>query len=192
MLSSCDGQRAVGFILNRHGEIIVAIGGGIHLVYSSNRWSVFPESGVLNTLRRFYKRVLINHANYDRIFGDGAYDNWMGVVPTYLLMLCLTLRQRRRGELIAVWVTDDPKLTDLISDRRSDDPVEHFYHTCLAGKVVTSLPVSLVCNALSIDGATFIGLLGTLDSFGRIVHVGELESKSEGARTRAAEYLSKY
>jgi hypothetical protein len=48
----------------------------------------------------------------------------------------------------------------------------------------------MICNAAGLDGATFFTWDGKLKRFGAIINTERVRSASEGARTRAAEFIS--
>lgn len=50
--------------------------------------------------------------------------------------------------------------------------------------------MSILTNAVAVDGATLLSWDGRLRRFGFIIDTQRFQSSSEGARTRAAEFIS--
>ena len=121
---------------------------------------------------------------------DGDEDILLPLMK-YLLILILTLKYRRRGALIIV--SDEQDLDILLKDSAgSDSRIESTIQDLLTNKLFINIPVSLLCNAFSIDGATLLSTAGVLKAFGRIINIPERGNFAEGARTTAAKYASKY
>jgi hypothetical protein len=108
----------------------------------------------------------------------------------FLTMLALSLNHRREGALLVVVPSRIP--AKLRSATRLS-AIEQTYQELLTPRSLSSVPVSLLLAALSIDGATFISSDRMVIAFGQILMSphGE-EIAAEGARTRAAATASKY
>jgi len=80
-----------------------------------------------------------------------------------------------------------------INDRHDRvDQAEDFLQSIIGKQSILTVPVSMMCNAAAVDGATLLRWDSRVERFGVIVNTAKRRSVSEGARTRAAEFLSAY
>ena len=108
------------------------------------------------------------------------------ILAIHVGMICLSLRHRGRGGIF--FISKSGANTRTSSNVKSD--TDTFYNSLFRNKSVLDIPVSMMCNAASLDGATFLTWDLRLKSFGAIINTEKLRSSSEGARTRAAEFIS--
>jgi len=168
------------FILNRYAEIFVIFNGLIVFSWHEDVWRLFPHKKYIDTL-------IYNMKKTNEIWKN----EHLGYLAIYIGMLALSLRHRRKGGLIVIG--NESQLHSLLQDDTliSSD-VEELYQSFVSRKFLLDLPISLVCNILSIDGATLITTSLEILRFGVILNTQNYKSGSEGARTRAAEFSSHY
>ncbi len=174
-------ERALVFILNRHGDILVSLEGGLILSRNENVWKIInPESfiaSITSAVSEFHE--------------ESKGESLIDAFSIYLGMLSFSLRNQRRGGLLVVAERND--IAKMISEKVSEkDSPEFFYQSNFSGRVLPDLSVSMFCNLIALDGATLIDPNGVILGFGAILNTGQRQSKSEGARTRAAEYASRF
>lgn len=174
-------EKALVFILNRHGDILVLLEGELILFRNENVWRIFsPETfvtAITSALSEF-------HSEYRR-------KSLIDVFSIYLGMLSFSLRNQRRGGLLVIANRND--LAKMVSRKTlKKESTESFCQKMLSEKPLPDLPVSMLCNAIALDGATLIDPGGVLIGYGAILSTGRVQSKGEGARTKAAKYASRY
>ena len=144
-------------------------------------WRIFsPETfvtAITSALSEF-------HSEYRR-------KSLIDVFSIYLGMLSFSLRNQRRGGLLVIANRND--LAKMVSRKTlKKESTESFCQKMLSEKPLPDLPVSMLCNAIALDGATLIDPGGVLIGYGAILSTGRVQSKGEGARTKAAKYASRY
>ena len=170
---------ALMFVLTRHGDVVVALGGEVILTKRENTWRACPAGDLVDAIASALRNVDTHLPKPGRdVFG------------LFLGMLALTLRNRRRGALVAV--ARPTKMAILLLRTAEQSPVEKFCQGSLSGKHLAGVSISVLCNALSVDGATLIDTRGVIRRFGAILPARIRSGAGEGARTRAAEEASRY
>jgi hypothetical protein len=167
------------FSLSQNRETYVFLGGELIALRHKQEWKLFP----LNTfMDEILEGVLL-------LCASDEDEDWLAFV-VFLGALAMSLRNRRSGGLLVVVPDEDfvEAEFNIFKDSKSD--LDNVYHQFLSGREIGDIDLSLVCNAASIDGACFFDLNRTFISFGNILNIGNFESESEGARTKAAEFAS--
>jgi len=173
-------EKALVYILNRQGDIMVVLDGALILYRMQGVWRIFSAKNFVETVAACLSKLNPRESR-----------NIIDTFAIYLGMLSFSLRNNRAGGLIVVGKRNDIEHL-LPKDKYENKPSDTFYQNILGGKFLPQLPVSLLCNALSLDGATLIDIDGIIISFGAILSTRTYKSEKEGARTKAAEYASRF
>lgn len=171
---------AMSFILNRHGEIIVATGNEMLMMQVNGMWTLcrtgYAHDRLVSALRSMSHLPLRVARSITMIF----------------LMLALSLRHRRKGGLIVVCKTQADAAALVGKSRRSSQGVaEQFIHSVFEDRFLFDIPFGVLMNGLAFDGATLVTPDSKCRAIGVVVNTSRHRSQSEGARTRAAEFASK-
>jgi hypothetical protein len=170
-------RNAVTFLLTRKREVLVILGSQIHFIRSARAWRVLPMERFIGLLSELLWKNSKKRLSRDR----------SRTLAGYIGILCLSLRERGKGGLFGIYGNGrKPKESSIPASL-----TEEFFQSLLCKRPIVEVPVSMMCNAAAVDGATLLAWDGTLERFGVIVNTGKLKSPSEGARTRAAEFISR-
>ncbi|HKR61175.1 MAG TPA: hypothetical protein VJS64_15750, partial [Pyrinomonadaceae bacterium] len=169
-------QNALTFLLSRRREVVVVLGSQLLLLGTIAAGGCFP-------LKDFSICWLSGFGSMRTRICPKREGQLIAIC---LCMIGLTLRHRGKGGLIVIQQPDSKMERFLINP----SPAESFYQSILRDQWILTAPVSLVCNAASIDGATVLSYRGEIKRFGVVLNTEKIVSESEGARTRAAEYAS--
>ncbi len=176
VLRFSDKQNALTFLLSRRREVTVVLGPVIVFTRDYRGWHLFPTERFLDLLGE----LLYQNAKR-KLSRKGAH-----LLAIQLGMISLTLRHRGKGALIVVQRPGSA----IEASSTNSSPAEIFYQSILRDQWLLTAPVSLMCNAAAIDGATILTCSGEIKQFGIVINTEHHTSESEGARTRAAEYAS--
>lgn len=170
----------MSFVLNRHGEVIVSTGNEMLMTKVNGKWTL---------CRTGYA--------HDRLVSALCA---MSHIPTKiarpitmkLMVLALSLRHRRKGGLIVVCKTQ-ADAAELVrkSRQRGHGVAEQFIQSVFEDKSLFDIPFGVLMNGLTLDGATLVTPDARCRAIGVVVNTSRHRSRSEGARTRAAEFASK-
>lgn len=171
-------RNAITFLLTRRRQILVVLEGQIHFIKDAEGWRIFAIDRFLDLLGELLRK------NSKKKLSEKNSS----ILACYLGMLCLTLRERGRGGLFVI-------SKRVIKQKESNNPLppaEKFFQSLLNKRSIFDIPVSMMCNAAAVDGATLLSWDCMVERFGWVINTEKLKSASEGARTRAAEYISHY
>ena len=171
-------RNAVTFLLTRRREVFVIFGPEILFMRDGRGWRIFALERFLTLLSELLRQ------NSKKSLTKRNSE----VLAVYLAMLCLSLRERGKGALFVInrrGVKPSQAHSELL-------PAEKFFQSLFANGSIFDIPVSLMCNAAAVDGASILSWDCMVKRFGVIVNTERLKSASEGARTRAAEFTSRH
>ena len=170
-------QKALSFMLTRHGEIFAAVGGDITSVYRDGCWKL---SGVAR-FRDILDREIVKL--------DDSLDD-AGPLSGFGLMLALSVRHRKKGGMLLI-AAEESDVRSLRRSRKTSTAVEWSPDDLIRDHIAFNIPVTLLINAMTVDGATVLTLDGRVRDYGLVINTQKHKSDSEGARTRASEFASK-
>ncbi len=172
-------NNALVFILNRYGDISVLLDGILLLEKNRCGWRSFSVENFFQNIKNQLENI------------SEAPSNDIFTFSIYLSMICLTLRHQKKGGLILI--SSQKALDNIVrQSKNNSDGIDELYGSLFNNTHVGNTAVSLICNMVSIDGATLITDRGIIISFGTIINTHHYKSNSEGSRTKAAEYASKF
>ena len=171
-------RKAITFLLTRRREILVILEGEIHFIKDALGWRIFAIDRFIDLLSE-----LLWKNSKKRLSKKHSF-----LFAMHLGVLCLSLRQRRRGGLFVI----TKRGAKLKEPHNPLSPAEEFFQSLFSKRLIFDIPVSIMSNAAAVDGATLLSWYSRVKRFGWIINTEKLRSASEGARTRAAEYISFY
>jgi hypothetical protein len=169
-------RKALTFVLTRRREIMVIMGSELLFVRDERGWRIIALDRFMDILTDLLWRN-----------SKKRLAKWRSkVLAVQIGMLCLSLRHRGRGGIFVISRSGVKVQPSSVAP----PPADEFYNSLFRDSSILEIPVSMICNAAGLDGATFFTWDGKLERFGAIINTERLRSTSEGARTRAAEFIS--
>ena len=170
-------NRSLTFMLTRHGEILVAVGGTLPCVYRNGTWKL---SGLTRLANMLEDELVHLHESF-----EGSHSLFV-----LSLLLALSVRHRNKGGML-ILIADESVLQTLQRSRTESTKDQWTPDNLIRDRCVFDVPLTLLINAMAVDGATVLSHDGKLRDFGLVLNTERHRSDSEGARTRASEFASK-
>jgi len=184
-LAMTSHRKALGVSLTRHGDIVVFANGNLHLSYRAGQWCYWNHGHVVDLVR--------NTARVQRVPPKA-----LGRLVSRLYRLALDISFRHTGGLILILrsrrnVSQVVRAGDAMGDDRRPG-VDNAFDQALLSRDVTALPLSVLSELTSLDGAIVVANNGQLLAYGAVLQPKRTTgtSKAEGARTKAAIGASHY
>jgi DNA integrity scanning protein DisA with diadenylate cyclase activity len=150
-------------------------------LFASDRLVAVRQSSIWRIVATSAFTAQLKAAIAEILPGRGAASDKSPV--NWITMAALTMNYRRSGALLVV-VPD--RIPETLVSGRVQSRLEDAYQRLLVGRNVRSASSSLLLNAMTLDGATFISPHGIILGFGQIIDGAANVAASEGARSRAA------
>ncbi len=176
-------SRRDSFILvaSRQGYLYVIYRGVILYKKTEGGWKLWDAERIHNCFREGIRRV-------DQTIGRRLCN----VLGAMLLMVTATLLHRNIGAVILITDKERARRVEGFSNR-AVSTVESFLQHAVTAQWVFGIPLSLLINALSMDGVSVLTIDCRLTSFANILDIPDHKrDPSEGARTRVAKFASQF
>lgn len=178
-------RNRVAIALTRHGDILVFANGNLHLSYRAGQWQYWNHTHVIDLVRDYARAQRVQPgalgrlvARLYRLAPDVSFRHTGGLVTL--------LRNRRH-------LHDVVRAGDAIHDRRRQR-IDRTFDESLRAKEVQGIPLPLLSELASLDGAIVVANSGELLAYGAVLEPKKRAgvSRAEGARTKAAIGASHY
>jgi len=171
--------------LTRHGDILVFANGNLHLSYRAGQWQYWNHTHVIDLVRNYARAQRVQPRALGRLVAR-LYRLALDVSFRHTGGLVLLLRNSRR-------LHDVVRAGDAIQDRRRQR-IDRTFDESLRAKNVQGIPLPLLSELASLDGAIVVANSGELLAYGAVLEPKRRAgvSRAEGARTKAAIGASHY
>jgi len=178
-------QEALAIALTRHGDIVLFANGNLHLSYRSGQWRYWNHAHVVDLVSNTARVQKITPRAMKRLVSR-LYRLALDVSFRHTGGLILVLRSRQNVRRVV-------RAGDAMGDRLRSE-VDQAFDESLLSRKVTALPLSVLSELASLDGAIVVASNGDLLAYGAVLqpHKTGRVSKAEGARTKAGIGASQY
>ena len=167
--------------LTRNGEVLISMGARMLFSWDGTGWRLYPAFALATQLLDELRLICPQSSEAHR-----------RRLSDHLVTTALSLRDDRLGALFVVGKSDHAVSALTKSKQSKPPPVEALYSRLFLGKKLTAIAPQLMCNAAGLDGAVVVDSAGVVRGIGCIFTASGVRRTTEGARTKAALFASKF
>lgn len=172
-------QHGLGFVLTRHGDIIVFERGNLRLSYRAGKWQYWNHNHIIDLVQ--------NRARVQRVA-----PNTLSRLAAKLYRLALDVSFRHTGGLLLILrrredIHEVVRQGDAMADK-GRQAIDKRFDLQLPSKGVLAVPQAILGDLAALDGAIVVANNGKLLAYGAVLEPKKTRGVrgSEGARTKAA------